>query len=146
MTNSPLIVTPLSEPEPYAARSKSDRSLTENSAGTLARSTSQTCCAVAASLAGGDRNSLTSVRPLLNVHTRRGSRVALTPSPTFLPIAFEASSVVSRVHGSIEPGVALAPSAPPELASGSLLSASDGLALATATADAVGGTTATWLA
>src|SRR5258706_12883407 len=52
---------------------------------------------------------LTSDRPLLNVQTRSGSRLALTPAPSLTPINVEASSTVRRVHGSMAPGVADGP-------------------------------------
>jgi hypothetical protein len=47
----------------------------------------------------------TSVRPSLNVQARSGSSCVLTPALSFLPIAVDASAAVSRLHGSIEPGV-----------------------------------------
>ena len=50
-------------------------------------------------------NTLTSLRPLLNVHTRSGSTTVLTPALSFLPISVDASSCVSRLHGSMSPGV-----------------------------------------
>src|SRR5436190_13986812 len=68
---------------------------------------------------------LTSDRPLLNVQTRSGPRLALTPAPSLTPINVEASSTVRRVHGSMAPGVADGP-------------ASLGLAAAVSTGAAVG--------
>ena len=65
--------------------------------------------------------SFSSLVPLLNVQTRSGSSEVLTPAPSFMPIVVEASSAVSRLHGSSATGGALAP--PP---AGLALGSSDG--------------------
>jgi hypothetical protein len=59
-------------------------------------------------------------------------------------MTFEASSAVSRLHGSIEPGVGCAPPPPPVLAVGWLDGEPVVLGLDSGIAVAVSGATATW--